>query len=164
MPADVIAAYEDEVIPYWRGRSLRDRLFEILPPEWHDAYEAGLFTEFMEQRAPGHTVADGKIYARGMEDFAADIDAAAAAVEVGVDPRAARRLEELRAMRIAADAAVRFAERHAELAEAMAAEEPDATPPRGARADRGRLPPRPRRTPPGTSGRRSRCTGSATWR
>ena len=104
VPADVIDAYEDEVIPYWRGRSLRDRLFEILPPEWHDAYEAGLFTEFMEQRAPGHTVADGKIYARGMEDFQADIDAAAAAVQVGVDPRAARRLEELRAMRIAADA------------------------------------------------------------
>ncbi len=64
VPEDVIAAYEDEVIPYWRGRSLRDRLFEILPREWHDAYEAGLFTEFMEQRAPGHTVADGKIYAQ----------------------------------------------------------------------------------------------------
>ena len=127
VPADVIDAYEDEVIPYWRGRSLRDRLFEILPPEWHDAYGAGLFTEFMEQRAPGHTVADGKIYARGMDDFTADVDAAAAAVQVGVDPLAARRLEELRAMRVAADAAVRFAERHAELAEAMAAEEPDAT-------------------------------------
>ena len=125
VPADVIDAYEDEVIPYWRGRSLRDRLFEVLPREWHDAYEAGLFTEFMEQRAPGHTVADGKIYARGMEDFAADIDAATAAVQVGVDPRAARRLEELRAMRIAAHAAVRFAERHAELAERLAAEEPD---------------------------------------
>ena len=127
VPEDVIAAYEDEVIPYWRGRSLRDRLFELLPREWHDAYEAGLFTEFMEQRAPGHTVADGKIYARGMEDFAADIDAAAAAVQVGVDPRASRRLEELRAMRIAADAAVRFAERHAELAERLAADEPDAS-------------------------------------
>ena len=152
VPADVIAAYEDEVIPYWRGRSLRDRLFEILPREWHDAYEAGLFTEFMEQRAPGHTVADGKIYARGMEDFTADIDAAAAAVEVGVDPLASRRLEELRAMRIAADAAVRFAERHAELAEAMAADEPDASPPRGARADRGRLPPRPGACPPGLLG------------
>ncbi len=59
-----IRAYEETVIPYWRGRSMRDRLFAELPPEWHDAYGAGLFTEFMEQRAPGHTVLDGKIYER----------------------------------------------------------------------------------------------------
>ena len=122
---DVIEAYEREVIPYWRGRTLRDRLFEVLPPEWHAAYEAGLFTEFMEQRAPGHTVADGKIYAKGMDGFRADIDAAVAAVDVALDPLAGRRLEELRAMRIAADAAVRFAERHAELAETMAEDEAD---------------------------------------
>ena len=76
VPADVHEAYAEEVIPYWRGRTLRDRVFEALPPEWHEAYEAGLFTEFMEQRAPGHTVADGKIYAKGMDGFVADVDAA----------------------------------------------------------------------------------------
>ena len=101
-----------------------------------------MFTEFMEQRAPGHTVADGKIYARGMDGFKADMDAAAAAVEVGVDPLASRRLEELRAMRIAADAAVRFAERHAELAEAHGGRRAGRRPPRRARADRRGLPPR----------------------
>ncbi|HEX9190136.1 MAG TPA: pyruvate formate lyase family protein, partial [Vicinamibacteria bacterium] len=47
---DVLEAYEREVIPYWRGRSLRDRLFAALPPEWRALYEAGLFTEFREQR------------------------------------------------------------------------------------------------------------------
>ena len=72
---DVLEAYEREVIPYWRGRSLRDRLFAALPPEWHAAYEAGIFTEFMEQRAPGHTVLDDKIYRRGLLDFKADIAA-----------------------------------------------------------------------------------------
>ena len=118
-------AYADEVIPYWRGRTLRDRIFEALPPEWHEAYEAGVFTEFMEQRAPGHTVADGKIYAKGMDGFIADVDAAVAAVDVALDPLAGRRLEEWRAMRIAAEAAVRFAERHAELADALAGTEPD---------------------------------------
>ena len=97
-------------------------------------------------------------------DFTADIDAAAAAVEVGVDPRAGRRLEELRAMRIAADAAVRFAERHAELAERHGRRGAGRHAPRGARADRRRLPPRPGACPRATSGRRSRCTGSATWR
>ena len=44
---------------------------------WLDAYEAGIFTEFMEQRAPGHTVLDDKIYHKGMLDFKADIQAAA---------------------------------------------------------------------------------------
>ena len=59
---DCIRLYEQTVIPYWRGRSMRDRIFEALPAEWKDAYSAGMFTEFMEQRAPGHTVLDGKIY------------------------------------------------------------------------------------------------------
>ena len=56
------AAYRDTVIPYWRERSMRHRMFHELPDAWKHAYEAGVFTEFMEQRAPGHTVADGKIY------------------------------------------------------------------------------------------------------
>ncbi|KAB2887229.1 MAG: formate C-acetyltransferase/glycerol dehydratase family glycyl radical enzyme, partial [Desulfobulbaceae bacterium] len=57
-----IRAYEEIVIPYWQGRSMRDRIFREVPAEWRAAYEAGLFTEFMEQRAPGHTALDGTIY------------------------------------------------------------------------------------------------------
>jgi len=73
VPDEVLSAYEDTVIPFWTGRSLRDRLFEALPDEWHHAYEAGVFTEFMEQRAPGHTVLDDKIYAKGMRGFQAGL-------------------------------------------------------------------------------------------
>ena len=69
VPPECLEAYEKTVIPYWRGRSMRDQMFEMLPPEWHAAYEAGIFTEFMEQRAPGHTVLDDKIYRKGMLDF-----------------------------------------------------------------------------------------------
>ena len=50
---DVIETYEREIIPFWTGRSMRDQMFQELPQEWHDAYAAGCFTEFMEQRAPG---------------------------------------------------------------------------------------------------------------
>ena len=57
--------YREEIIPYWKGRSIRDRIFEEMSEKWKDAYEAGIFTEFMEQRAPGHTVLDGKIYKKG---------------------------------------------------------------------------------------------------
>ena len=122
---EVIAAYEREVIPYWRGRSLRDRLFAALPAEWHTAYEAGLFTEFMEQRAPGHTVLDDKIYRRGLRDFKKDIADAIRALDVHTDPEAWDKREQLTAMDVACDAVLRFAERHAERAEALAKEQAD---------------------------------------
>jgi formate C-acetyltransferase len=122
---EVVSAYEREVIPYWRGRSLRERLFEALPPEWHAAYEAGLFTEFMEQRAPGHTVLDDKIYRRGLLDFKEDIARAIAALDVHIDPEAWDKREELQAMDVACDAVLLFAERHAARAEELAAREAD---------------------------------------
>ncbi len=120
-----IRTYEREVIPYWQGRSMRDRIFSDLPEEWRRAYESGLFTEFMEQRAPGHTALDGTIYRKGMLDFKHEIAERLAALDYLGDPRAADRAEELRAMDIACDAAIIFAERHAERADGMAAKEAD---------------------------------------
>ena len=120
VPAECAEAYEETVIPFWRGRSVRDRMFAMLPPEWRAAYDAGVFTEFMEQRAPGHTVLDGKIYSKGMRGFKADIARAIAALDFVGDPRAYDRREQLVAMDVACDAAIAFAERHAALAERMA--------------------------------------------
>jgi pyruvate-formate lyase len=51
------AAYRDRIIPFWRGRSMRDLLFAQMTPEWKAAYDAGVFTEFMEQRAPASAIA-----------------------------------------------------------------------------------------------------------
>ena len=119
------AAYEDRVIPFWQGRSMRDAVFAQMAPAWIDAYDAGVFTEFMEQRAPGHTVLDGKIYGRGFVDFKAEIRRALDRLDFVEDPRAYDKREELRAMDVCADAIVRFAERHAERAREMAAVEPD---------------------------------------
>jgi formate C-acetyltransferase len=122
---EAIVDYETTVIPFWTGRSLRDRLFEALPGEWHAAYEAGVFTEFMEQRAPGHTVLDDKIYSKGMTGFQADIDAALSGLDFAEDSMAQDKREALHAMRISCDALIRFAHRHAALAEAKAAAESD---------------------------------------
>jgi len=124
-PPECLEAYEKTVIPYWRGRSLRDRMFELLPPEWHAAYRAGVFTEFMEQRAPGHTVLDDKIYRKGMFDFKAEIAQALAALDYAGDHTAPDRREQLVAMDIACDALILFAERHAALAMKLAAETAD---------------------------------------
>ncbi len=122
---ECIETYERDVIPFWRGRTMRDRIFASLPEQWHRAYEAGIFTEFMEQRAPGHTVADDKIYRRGLLDAQREIAAARYAIEFVSDPEAYEKDEQLRAMHIACDAAMRFAERHAALAEQLATEEAD---------------------------------------
>ena len=127
VPAECVELYERTVIPYWRGRSLRDRMFAMLPQEWRAAYDAGVFTEFMEQRAPGHTVLDDKIYRKGMLDFKADIAHALAALDFAGDPQAYDRREQLVAMEIACDATIAFAERHAALAESMAASTVDPT-------------------------------------
>lgn len=120
-----IAAYEREVIPYWTGRSMRDRVFSQVPDEWRAAYESGLFTEFMEQRAPGHTALDGTIYSTGMLDFKTRIADRLARLDYLHDPLASDRAEQLRAMDIACDAAIVFAERHADLAWEKAKTEAD---------------------------------------
>ncbi len=121
-----IDIYEKEVIPYWNGRTMRERIFNHVPEEWKRAYEAGLFTEFMEQRAPGHTALDGKIYRKGMLDFKKEINDHIQRLDFLNDPEATEKLEELKAMAVSCDAAIVFAERHADLAEKMAKKETNA--------------------------------------
>ena len=121
-----IATYEREVIPYWQGRTQRERIFSHVSREWEEAYHAGVFTEFMEQRAGGHTAMDGKMYQRGLLDCKALIAKSIAALDYINDPEATDKEQELEAMSISCDAAILFAERHAELAEQMAADCTDA--------------------------------------
>ena len=120
-----IQSYQEKVIPYWQGRSMRDRIFSQIPDDWRIAYEAGLFTEFMEQRAPGHTALDGTIYTMGMINFKKRIADRMSRLDYQNDPQAADKSEQLQAMDISCDAAIIFADRHAELAEKMAAQVED---------------------------------------
>ena len=118
--AEDIDQYAKEVIPYWEGRTMRERIFSHVPDAWRRAYESGLFTEFMEQRAPGHTVLDGKIYVKGMLDFKRDIKAHLDSLDYLADPEATDKAEELKAMDISCDAVIVFANRHADQAEKKA--------------------------------------------
>lgn len=117
--------YEEKIIPFWKGKSMRDLLFREMTPQWIAAYEAGIFTEFMEQRAPGHTVLDDKIYHKGMLDFIEEIRHSLANLDFYNDPEAYDKQEELRAMEIVARALIRFAERHAEKARQLAKQTDD---------------------------------------
>ena len=118
--------YETNVIPFWRGKSMRERIFDAMTPQWIDAYEAGIFTEFQEQRTPGHTVLGDKIYKKGFLELTEEIDQSIQQLDYFNDPEAYDKEEELKAMSIAADALIAYAKRYAERLSAMANEENDA--------------------------------------
>ncbi len=115
--------YKEEIIPFWRGNSIRDRIFSEMSEGWKAAFEAGVFTEFMEQRAPGHTVLDDKIYKKGFIDFKEDIQKSIQSLDFLNDPDAYNKREELKAMAICVDALILFAERHAAKARKLAKKE-----------------------------------------
>ncbi len=114
--------YKDEIIPFWEGRTQRDKIFSSMEKEWIAAYEAGVFTEFQEQRAPGHTVLGDKIYKKGFLDLKEEINQELSKISQ-TDPDSSARKEELIAMDIACDALISFAARHANELEQMAEEE-----------------------------------------
>jgi formate C-acetyltransferase len=116
--------YENRVIPFWKGSSMRDLMFSSLSKEWKDAYEAGIFTEFMEQRAPGHTAGGSRIFEMGVLDIKKEIHATMASLNPS-NPGYNNRLEELRAMEIASDAIMAYANRYATKLEEMARAEPN---------------------------------------
>jgi len=115
--------YREKIIPFWKGKTMRDRLFAAMSEEWKNAFDAGLFTEFMEQRAPGHAVLDDKIYHKGLLDFKQEIKQSLAKIDFFNDPEAYKKEQELKAMEIVADALIEYAGRYAEKARDLAATE-----------------------------------------
>ncbi|NQU85634.1 MAG: glycyl radical protein, partial [Mariniphaga sp.] len=116
-------AYEEVIIPFWMGKSNRDRIMKAMDKEWHNAYDAGIFTEFMEQRAPGHTVAGDKIYQKGMLDIIDDVEESIKNLDFLNDKKAFEKKEELKAMKIAAETLIVFANRHSDKLEELALKE-----------------------------------------
>ncbi len=121
---DTKKLYKEEIIPFWKGRAMRDIIFEKLPEEWINAYEAGVWTEFMEQRAPGHTAGGERIFQMGIEDIKREIRKRMEELEPHQEDYY-EKMEELKAMEIVADAIVIYAHRYAEKLERMAKEERD---------------------------------------
>ncbi len=120
------AAYRDVIIPFWTGKSNREKIMANMDENWLEAYGAGMFTEFQEQRAPGHTVAGDKIYKKGMRDIQWDIRLATEKLDFYTDPDALEKREELKAMHLVAEAIIMYAERHAAKLDELATAEQDA--------------------------------------
>jgi trans-4-hydroxy-L-proline dehydratase len=120
---EVRRVYENEIIPFWKGKSNRDRIMGLMTPEWIRAYNAGVFTEFQEQRAPGHTVPGYKMFKTGFNQIKEEIKDSLAALDFFNDPEAFEKQEELSAMEIACDAIIMYASRHADELEKTAESE-----------------------------------------
>lgn len=117
---------QKSITPFWHGRSIRERIFEEVGEEWIESYNAGIFTEFMEQRAPGHTVLDDKIYTNGFEDFKSKIREAITNLNFINDSKALEKRDELKAMEISLDAVISFADRYSKYLLLLAKDESNA--------------------------------------
>jgi formate C-acetyltransferase len=123
---EAMKVYEEVIIPFWRGKTQREKVFAAMSPQWHKAFEAGVFTEFMEQRAPGHAILDDKIYHHGLVDFKERIAWKRSQLDFLNDAGAYAKDQQHHAMDICADAIILFARRHADEARRQAAGQTDA--------------------------------------
>ncbi len=117
----------EEIIPYWTGRSMREKILARMTQEWHECYSAGMFTEFMEQRGPGHTCGGQQVFTTGYMDYKEKIHKTMEELDYINDPEAVNKCEELKAMDISCDAVIILGERYHKLALEMAEKETDET-------------------------------------
>ncbi|HWP51852.1 MAG TPA: trans-4-hydroxy-L-proline dehydratase, partial [Clostridia bacterium] len=118
---------KEKIIPFWEKRSMRYKILNALSPKWKECYAAGIFTEFMEQRGPGHTVGSENIYLKGFEDHKADIQKELDRLDFYNDKDAINKKEQLKAMSICCDAVMILGRRYAAYARELAEKETDAT-------------------------------------
>ncbi len=120
---ETMRIYEQTIIPFWKGNTNRDKLMSLMGTAWKKAYGAGIFTEFQEQRAPGHTVLGKKMWNNGMLNLIDECNDVLERLAGSTDPGAILKKNALQAMKVAARAIVNFAVRHADALEKLASEE-----------------------------------------
>lgn len=116
---------KEVIIPYWKDRAMMTRINKLLPETWHNLFQAGLYTEFLMQRGPGHTVADGKVYMKGYADFKEEIQRQIDSLDYNNDLVAMDKKEELEGMKLVCEGMIIFGERYAALARELAEKEED---------------------------------------
>ena len=106
--------YGEKIIPFWKGKTIREKIFEAMEDQWIDSFNAGIFTEFQEQRSPGHTAGGDLIYKKGFNDLKDDIGQCLESIDFFKDKEGLEKQEVLASLDIAADALIVFAHRHAD--------------------------------------------------
>lgn len=105
-------ALDEKVIPYWKNRTMFDKIMSLMDDRWKEALENAVFTEYMISRAPGHVNLDGKVINRGLLGLKNEVNDSLQNIDY-TSADCYRKIQELEAMKIAIDAAITFAERHA---------------------------------------------------
>lgn len=119
--ADAIEELRERVFPYWRGRTLEDRVKALLPAEVRQAVDAGAFTLNQTDHAQGHILPDVAGWLRlGIGGLREEV----AQASRGADVQGEGQQAFYRAVGISLEAATEFILRHSELAETMAHDEP----------------------------------------
>jgi len=108
---DTKRVYKKEIIPFWNDKEIRKLVFEKMSNEWKKAYEIGVFTEFMEQRNPGHTAGDKKIFTTGLLYIKKRITDKKKNF-TSHNKNEQNKIDELEAMEIVADAIISYANRY----------------------------------------------------
>ncbi|WP_300458167.1 trans-4-hydroxy-L-proline dehydratase [Desulfobacula sp.] len=107
--------YAEKIIPFWTGKTIREKIFTAMESPWIDSFNAGIFTEFQEQRSPGHTAGGALIYHKGFNDLKTDIQQGLERLDFFEDTKGLEKQEVLTALEMAADALIAFAHRHADV-------------------------------------------------
>ena len=108
---------EESIIPFLRGKSMRDKILAGMTEEWMECYAAGMFTEFMEQRGPGHTCGGKNVFTKGYAEYKTEIQKAIDDLDFMNDVDAVTKKDELEAMLIDCDAVMILGKRYQELLE-----------------------------------------------
>lgn len=115
----------NDILPFWEGRTVEDRLYELLPPDVEEDMDKYVFTMMLEiTYGIGHfTMYHPLVLERGLSGI---IDGARAKLEaLDPDDRAGEKGLLYEAMITSMKAAVRFANRYGDLALSMAKDEAD---------------------------------------
>lgn len=115
----------EDILPFWRGRTVEDRLEERLPPDVAEDMDRYVFTMVLEiTYGIGHFTMDhARVLSQGLSGIIGEAEARREALTA--QERAGEKGLFYDAVVRSLRAAVRFANRYADLADSLAAEEAD---------------------------------------
>lgn len=116
-----------EALPWWEGKSIREKILSLLPENIKDAYEGGLIASGYLEQGSGNFSADySRVISKGLLSIMEEIRGKLSKLRAS-DPEDERKRLYYEAILICSEAAIEFAQRYAELAENMARETTDKT-------------------------------------
>jgi formate C-acetyltransferase len=112
------------VFPYWKGKQIKDRLYERLSDEVKDTMTEGLFFHYHQNRSIGHITVDYESVLRyGLESIKQTLQSRIQ--ELHSHGQEARQSDTLESMLIVCDAVIHLSRRYANLARELAYREMD---------------------------------------